>query len=206
MKNIEIYKKVADSIPYFLKDKDEDLSFDDIFFGFYFIDDIDKKELIKKFNIKSNNEKKLNDLLDFIKVLITQTDYELSKTKLIINKNNLIQNNNIKEIEDYLAEEFYLKKIFIEKITFYFNSINIKIDFKLEDLKGYETKIFSLRFYENYTLYDNNRNMIKDMFIKKLYVDFLEIKKCPKEIINKLKNSKLIDLKDNIKIANLVNY
>ena len=84
----------------------------------------------KKLNIKYNNEKKLNDLLDFIKVLITQTDYELSKTKLIINKNNLIQNNNIKEIEDYLAEEFYFKKIFIEKITFY-----IKIKRKAEAVR-----------------------------------------------------------------------
>lgn len=204
MKNIEIYEKVAESLPYFLKDKD--VSFDDIFFGFYFIADLDKKELIKKFNIKSNNEKKVDDLLEFIKTLIKQTDYELSKTKLIINKNNLIQNNNIKEIEDYLAKEFYFQKIFIEKITFYFNSVNIKIDFRVENSEDYKTRMFSVRLYENYTLYDNNKNIKKEMFIKKLYVEFLEMKNCSKEIIDKLKKSKFIDLKDNIKIANLVNY
>ncbi len=205
MENLKIYNLIKESI-------------DSVFFidNFYYTkieyENLFSNNSLSLSNFKKNNlikekdKKIIEDLFEKISEIKIKDDFIYCKSFIQTSKENLNKIENFELIEKYIAELLYLDNVYIDKIRFYFNSKNVKITFKMENVAYFLTVNFDIRFYEKECVFENNKSFNLNSFRKHLFIKYLKRKNTDIDLIKIIQESKVVDLKRNIDFLKLVKY
>ncbi len=205
MENIEIYNLVKESIdPAFFIDN---FYYTKIEYKSLFSNDSLSLLNFKKNNlIKEKDKKIIEDLFERISKIKIKDDFIYCQKFIQTSKENLNKIENIELIEKHIAELLYLDNVYIDKIRFYFNSTNVKITFKTENVAYYLTVNFDIRFYEKECVYENNKSFNLNSFRKYLFIKYLKRNKTEIGLVDIIEKSKFVDLKKNIDLLKMIKY
>jgi hypothetical protein len=205
MENIEIYNLVKESIDsvFFI----DNFYYNKIEYENFFSSDSLSLSNFKKNNLLKEKDKKIiENLFEKISKLKIKDHFIYCRKFIQISKEDLNKTKNFELIEKYIADLLYLDNLYIEKIRFYFNSKNVKITFKTENLPYFLTFNFDIIFYEKECVFDNNKNLNLNSFRKHFFVKYLKRKNVDIKLIKLIQESKIVDLKRNIDLIRMINY